>query len=238
MLALVIENAVRRYKGTNEASSHLRPLFNACVMGVDLTFRIAGKIRSSASAHRLSMSIKDSSDGSLILSGERERALEKISSWVQDKAKEFIYICDPYFGPEDLDLVQLVRTKNSQIPIEILTSRKHQSDEGVPTPWEEAYQAHWRLHVSESDPGEVRIVIVGSKDSLAMPIHDRWLLIAGAGLRLGTSLNSLGITKASEVTEIADKDLPAIQGLVDKHLHTVVKTEDGERLLPNSFYLA
>jgi len=238
MLALVIENAVRHYKDTNEASTHLRPLFNACVMGVDLTFRIAGKIRSSASAHRLSMSIKDSTDGSLILGGERERALEKVCSWVRDKAKDFIYICDPYFGPEDLDLVQLVRTKNANIPIEILTSRKHQSDEEVSTPWEETYQAHWRLHVSESDPGEVRIVIVGSKDSGVMPIHDRWLLTAGAGLRLGSSLNSLGITKASEVTEIEDKDLPAIQALVDKHLHSLMKTPNGERLLSTTFYLA
>ena len=71
-----------------------------------------------------------------------------------------------------------------------------------------------------------------------MPIHDRWLLTAKAGLRLGASLNSLGVTRASEVTEIEGKDLPAIQRLVDKHLHAVVKTEDGERLLSTSFYLA
>jgi hypothetical protein len=184
------------------------------------------------------MSTKDPADGSLILGGERERALETVSSWVRNRAKDFIYICDPYFGFEDLDLVRRIRAENADIPIEILTSRKHQSDEEVPTPWEETYQAHWRLHVSESDPGEVRIVIVGSKESGAMPIHDRWLITAGAGLRLGSSLSSIGMTKASEVTAIEEKDLPGIHALVDKHLHSLVKTPDGERLLSTSFYLA
>ena len=165
MLSLVIENAVRHYRNTNEASTYLKPLFKACVVGADLTFRMAAKMRNSAIAHRLRMSENDAQDQSLIRGGERQKALEIIRQWVRDQAKEFINICDPYFGPEDLDLVQLIRAENAEIPVAILTSRKHQKDEQVQLPWEEAYQAHWRLHVSESDPGEVRIVIVGTKES-------------------------------------------------------------------------
>jgi hypothetical protein len=238
MLSLVIENAVRHYKHTDEASRYLKPLFRVCVVTADLAFRMAAKMRNSAIAHRLSMSAKDGRDRSLILGGERQKALERIRHWVRDQAKEFIKICDPYFGPEDLDLIQLIRAEHGEIPIAVLTSRKHQKDVELQSPWEEAYQAHWRLHISEADPGEVRIVIVGSKESGAMPIHDRWLLSAGSGLRLGSSLNSLGVSKASELTEISHKDLSGIQTLMDRHLNGVVKDRDGERLLSSSFYLA
>ena len=238
ILALVIESEVHHYKDTKEASTHLKPLFKACVTSAEMAFRISARMQSVESAHHFSVSAKVAEDGSLVQGGEREKAFQKIRTWVKNEAKEFIHLCDPYFGPEDLDLVNLIRLESQEIPIAILTSKKHQNDEGVPVPWEEAYQAHWRLEITEMDPGEVRIVIMGSKDTGALPIHDRWMVSASSGLRLGSSLNSIGIKKASEVSNIDEKDLPAIQTLVRKFLGGIVKTETGEKLLPNSFYLA
>ena len=134
-------------------------------MGAELTYRIAAKMRHVADTHRLHATANESDDQSLIKSGEREKALEKIRVWVRNHAKGSIRICNPYFGPENLDIVQLIRAENGDIAIAILTSRKHQNNEGVQQPWEEAYQSYWRLHVSESDPGEVRIVILGTKET-------------------------------------------------------------------------
>ncbi len=237
VLAFVIENAVRAHKKDKEAATYLKPLFKATLLGAELTYRIAAKCRNMADAQLLNASAQDR-DQSLIQSGEREKALEKIKNWVKANAKGYVIICDYYFAPENLDIVQLIRAENREIPIAILTSRQHQIKENVQQPWEEAYQAYWRLHISEADPGEVRIVILGTKETGAMPIHDRWCLSEGSGLRLGSSLNSIGAWKASEVTEIAAKDLPGITDLVNRHLGGIVTTSTGERLLPVAFYLA
>jgi hypothetical protein len=238
MVSLVVENAVRRYKNTNEASTYLKPLFKACVVAAHLTFQAASKMRNSVNAHRLSILGNDRHDGSLIRSGERQKALEMIRRWVRNEARDSIRICDPYFGPDDLALVQLIRSENPTIPISVLTSRRHQQDEQVQVPWEDSYQTHWRIHISEADPGDVRIVVLGTRESGVMPIHDRWLVSTASGLRLGSSLNSIGIAKASEVTEIESRDLPDILALVDKHINGVIRGQDGERLLYSSFYLA
>jgi hypothetical protein len=236
VLALVIESIVRANK-TKDDLTHLKPLFKATLIGAQLTYQIAAKMRNLADAHRLNATGNESEDQSLIKSGERKKALEKIRVWVRNHAKGSIRICDHYFGPENLDLVQLIRVENPDIPIAILTSRQHQNNEKVQQPWEEAYQAYWRSHVSESDPGEVRIAILGSKETGEMPIHDRWCLSEDSGLRFGTSANSIGMAKASEISEIAATDLPGISALVDKHLNGRVTTSTGEKLLSMGFYL-
>jgi hypothetical protein len=237
VLALVIENAVRNYKDTDQASTHLRPIFKATLMGADLARRLSSKMRNTSEAHRLNAENEEATDQSLIKGGQRAKALERIRNWVRNGSKGRILICDPYFSPENLDMVQLIRAENREIPIEILTSWKHQKDEGVQMPWDEIYQLQWRMNFSESDPGDVHIVVVGAKQTGALPIHDRWCISESTGLRLGSSLNSIGLVKASEVTEIDQKDFPGIKNLVEKYLTGVAKTDKGERLLSMSFDL-
>lgn len=235
VLAFVIENEVRHYKETPQAAVHLRPLFKACAMGAELAYRISAKMRDASIAYR--STIKEIEGRSLIQAGERDRALEQIRSWVRNKVNQYVKICDPYFGLDDLELVRLIRMENEEVPIEILTSRKHQRDQGVPVPWDEAYQSHWRLNISETDPGEVKMTIVGTKESGAMPIHDRWVLSEGSGLRIGTSFNSLGVSKASEISDIAAEDFPGVRDVIEAYLNGKPKTRNGEKLLYTSFNL-
>jgi len=237
VVALVIENAVRNYKHTDQAGTFLKPLYKATLMSADLARRLSAKMRNAAEAHRLNVAGGQSDEQSLIRGGEREKALQKVRDWVRNRAKEGIKICDPYFAPENLDMLQLIRTEKPEIPVEILTSWKHQKDENVPTPWDEAYTTHWRANYSEADPGEVRIVIVGTKEGGALPIHDRWCVSGNTGIRLGSSLNSIGMTKASEVTDIEENNLPGIKDTVERYLTGTAKTPKGEKLQAMSFYL-
>ena len=56
------------------------------------------------------------------------------------------------------------------------------------------------MSVSTQNPPDTDVIMVDTASGGDLPIHDRWLLTKASGLRLGTSLNSLGISKTSEIS--------------------------------------
>jgi hypothetical protein len=173
----------------------------------------------------------------LVREGERDRAMAIVRKWVADQATGFIKITDPYFGPEDLEMVQLIRSTNPSIPIYILSSRKRQQRADVLPPWDDTYRSHWRLAVSDCDPGDVTVVIVGKRSSGDHPIHDRWWLSETSGLRMGTSANSVGVGKLSEVSAIDPSEVGNRLTEVDRYLSGSVKECGTDRILYSSFKL-
>ncbi|MCD2453593.1 hypothetical protein GO003_024745 [Methylicorpusculum oleiharenae] len=231
-----IENSVRRYSDTDQANTILRPLYEAVHLSSELAFRIASRIRSVTDQ---GIDIARRSDGSsesgLIRPGERNKALDMLKKWVVN-ATGFIKITDPYFGLEELELVKLIRGEKPDIPVFILAARKHQQDLQIQKPWEESYQLHWRFHVSDADPGDVRIFMIGKGISGSHPIHDRWWLSEQSGLRLGTSANSLGM-RLSEMSSVTESEIPHMLAEVDKYISGSVRTIENQRLEHSSFYL-
>lgn len=126
---------------------------------------------------------------------------------------------------------------NINIPVFVLTSRKHQQDIGVQQPWDDTYQSHWRMAISDSGPGVVTILILGKGPPGEHPIHDRWWLSEKSGLPIGTSANALGIGKLSEVSLIPESDLPARLAEVDCHLNRSVREIGVERVKYLTFEL-
>jgi hypothetical protein len=55
----------------------------------------------------------------------------------------------------------------------------------------------------------------GSGDS---PIHDRWILGSTGGLRLGTSFNSMGIGKLSEISTLTTDEFDAIAAELERFI--------------------
>ena len=91
----------------------------------------------------------------------------------------------------------------------IITSRKQQEHDNVEQPWDAFYARYWKRQFSDQALPETEIVIVGTRTG-ELPIHDRWWLSKGSGLRLGTSFNGLGVKQDSELsvltaTEIDDR---------------------------------
>ena len=84
---------------------------------------------------------------------------------------------------------------------------------------EEAYRQYWRQHFSEQDPRDCEVIIIGDNAG-ALPIHDRWWLTRGAGLRIGTSFNQLGVSKDSEISPLntveAGERLQEIVALINR----------------------
>lgn len=235
IFAWVIENAVRRFSGQINAASTLRPNYEAARHVCELTFKIASRKRAVVDSGIFAARNSDWGS-SLVRSGERDLGISLICDWAND-AVGFIKITDSFFGLEELNLVKSIREINQDIPIHIVTSRKHQTDMGVEQPWEDAYSTYWRISVSDSDPGPVTITMIGSDSSGAHPIHDRWCLSSNSGLRLGTSINSIGAMKSSEISRIDESDSRDLLGELESWLRSSKSHDRGERIKRTSFEL-
>lgn len=236
VLSWVVANAVCRYSRTDQANTVIRPLFEASRLSAELAFRIAARIRSVTNSGISAARLEMASNDTLIRPGEREKALDFIRDWATN-ATGFIKITDPYFGVDELEVIKLIRDVNATIPISILTSKAHQTNTISGQQWEDAYCSHWRMKLSDSDAGEVKIVVIGKGSSGAHPIHDRWLLSESGGLRVGTSANSLGMGKLSEVSPLTTGECAAKLTEVDGYLCGNTRCDGQDRLTYQSFWL-
>ncbi len=235
--AWVIENAVRRFSETDQARTTLRNIFDAMLSASEIASQMSkcSSIQIKRVKHQAIKSYKERSV--IIHSGEREKALQHIINWLENECDEYIIICDPFFCLSDLELLQYIRSSDPSCKVQILTSKKQQDQEGVPTPWEESYRSYWRSRISEQRPPETDIVVVGIESSGDSPIHDRWILTKGGGLRIGTSFKSLGIGKESEISSLTEDEAELREKEVIRYLSRSSREYNGERLLYTLFTL-
>ena len=235
ILAWIIENAIRRVGNTEQARTFLVPMFEATLMGAELAGRIAA--RSLVRFKELKKNvIRSSSTTSIVIkAGEREKALQFVREWFSKELKEYLKICDPYFGPDDLEVLQMIRSLNPSCKVLILTSKKQQ--DGLPQPLDETFRTHWRIRISDQDPPDTEIAVVGTETSGELPIHDRWWLTSGSGLRVGTSYNSLGRTKTSEISILSAEEADLHEKEVDQYLNREMREYNKEKLRYNLFVL-
>lgn len=197
-----IENSARR---RGQSSEEMRNLFDSVVLASELTFRLAEKVSSDhLRVQRHAQSFTNLSDGtssnSYILGwGDEGKALDVIKDWLDRENPRHLRICDPFFGPKNLLILQDIASIVPGCQITILTSRKHLLDEKVVEPYDESFREAWN-HLSDDIPPQVEIVIASLGNSKASPVHDRWWVGDKTGLKLGTSLNSIGHGRLSDVT--------------------------------------
>lgn len=231
----ILENAVVRYSTTDQAVSYLRPLFESSIHGVDLCLKLSTNSRDKLTFIKNNIKI-ESKNSILIMTGERTNALSYIKSWFEKELGDYIKICDPYFGPNDLELLQIIRAIKPSCQIQILTSKKHHDNEKIYDNLEQEYESYWRFNISDQDPPETTIVVVGTKTSGVLPIHDRWWLTNGKGLRMGTSFNSLG-HRETEISILDKAEAKEREVEVDKYLNRMEREFKGDRLVYRLFDL-
>src|SRR5205807_8871043 len=90
IFAWAIENANRRFASTDQAKTHLRPIFFATILGVEL----AGKMvmRSSAQVRRaMDNALHLTEIPSIVIrSGNREMALQLLRDWFEHEVEEYL----------------------------------------------------------------------------------------------------------------------------------------------------
>lgn len=240
--AWLIENVVRRYTDTPDAAVLIRPLFEAALKNTQLIFRIA-ECSISRIVHSRSYFIADTSITSAttieIKSGEREQAIAVLRDWFEHGVQDYLKIIDEYFGPQDMEILLLLKSIKPSCKVKVLTSRKHQLQDSVEQPWDEAYRNYWRQHISvDQYPPETEITVCGRKSDQKSPIHDRRWLTNGSGLRIGSSFNSLGISQSTEISYYSAEEAKQLEESADRYLTDHIREDNqGEKIDYLSFFL-
>jgi len=231
IFAWAIENLTQRFARTPQAGTYLRPLFEATLLGLELAGRMA--TRSSDQSERARRhAIGPSARSSLLVKpGGREEAIQFLTNWMANEVRDYLKICDPFFGPDDLEAVRLLCSVNPACKVQILTSRHHQDNERIAQPWGETYRTHWRVRISIQDPPNTEVVIAGTESAGMLPIHDRWWLTRGAGIRIENSFSALGLDRTSGISVLSQQEADLREKEVDQYLDRVKREHNGERIL-------
>ncbi|MFL9483810.1 hypothetical protein ACI6Q2_13615 [Chitinophagaceae bacterium LWZ2-11] len=143
----------------------------------------------------------DSSNGNtfVVNIGARNEALSFIRKHAQNNGSKDICIIDPYFSSKDVYFIKDILTWCPQADITVLTSIL--ADEIT----RDATIAKWK-NISDEELNNLKVIKVWTQKNQT-PFHDRWVIFMdkGKGLRIGTSINSLG-NKISEISYIQSQE--------------------------------
>lgn len=230
LLLWYVENAVARYSETDQASVFLRPMFDACIVGSQMAGQVAGRAMIRLRAVKAQAATQLGSGRSLLATpANRDQAVRIMTEWLEKNLAKSVLIHDPYFGPEDLFWIQLIRSARSDCEITVMTARRHQPDPPSGEDLGDVYSSSWKRLFDQSPP-KTEIAVIGGVTSKESPIHDRWLVSGGGGLRFGTSLNSLGVTKDSEISELTPEDAEQRSAELHQYLTREKAEHKGEKL--------
>jgi hypothetical protein len=235
-LVWYIENAVERFSETDHATAFLRPMFDSSVVGAQLAGQVAGKTLTRLKGVKDRAAEFSLGHARIITPSTRDEAVGIISSWLEKNQGDFIKITDPYFGPSELEWLQTIRSAKSSTRITIMTARHNQPVLNIGEELEERYVAEWKRRFDQKPP-RTEIAIIGGERTGQSPIHDRWIVTNTGGLRLGTSLKSLGIGKDSEISELSPEEAEDRLTQIDQYLNGEIMEFKGERLRLTTFRL-
>jgi len=205
-----IENAARKYISIEDSKTQVLPLCEILLTSTELALSVVSRKNDFAITHFEKV---PSSPGILIKPQDRKEAFLYIQDWLDHNCVEYIKICDPYFTKDDIDILQAILAANPDCRVHILASASYLSAELSSS--NESFERAWHK-ISEQTPPSTYIYAVGKHDGKEL-IHDRWILSKESGLRMGTSLNSIG-AKYSEISVMNDSERLTCEAEVDRFL--------------------
>jgi len=193
-----LNNCNRTYKTPNTqgpiADIHRRN-FEVVVQATNMIEILSRKRKFSEKIQKKFFIDEDFVSNEALKHGSREEALNFIKSWLHDEGKEFIIVADAYLKKEDIEILKLIKEECKGIEIDFLGS-ENGNKENI----EAEYKAYWKKISDEVPPfSNVTFCWIPEHNNMA-PFHDRWIITKNSGLRLGTSISSLGINRDSEIS--------------------------------------
>jgi hypothetical protein len=231
----IVENIVRSPQRDDSMRTSVSGLFQAAIKSADLTFRL---VASNATVRRAAAERfeRDVSSSITVGPGERDRVFEFIRNWWSERQADEVIIQDPYFGPEDLEVVELLAWVSPGSRFTVITSRAHQLALGVEQPYRNAYAQHWK-RLTDRDPPAVDITVVGVEPTGESPIHDRWIIAGERGLVLGTSTNSIGRTRLSQIRTLEPSEVAEIDARLQPIVLRSLRARGASRISYDVFTL-
>jgi len=228
--AWAIQNAIKRLSLTDQSSVILRPIFEATILVAEFARRLAIRTSSINKKTISFFSNQVNAESILINAGQRDFAISYIINWFEKNLKDYLIICDPYFGIEELEILKYVRSICSNCEVYILTSIKHLKEKKIEEPWHETYKNYWRMKISDQDPPNTKIYAIGTKSQGLPPFHDRWWLTNGVGLRMGSSFNQIGVSKSSEISILSENETQLLHCELEQYISMTKNENNGERI--------
>lgn len=191
-----LQNCLKTYKNAkdgNVATLH-RDNFRQAVKATNLIQILSQRKKSHEKTYRKFFIDEEFVSNQAVHPKSREAAFNFIKTWLEEQSEEFILIADPYFEKEDLEILKIIKEVNDTLEIDILGSV-----DGKKGASESDYKSYWRS-ISDQNPPFTNLTFCWTEDSSDTPFHDRWVITKNSGLRIGTSINSLGIKKESEIS--------------------------------------
>ena len=230
VLSWHLANLERKYVTQQDIRSHLIPVCEALLLSAELTFSILRKVSGTEAEVRE----EGAETGGLVRRQQRAEAIAFIERWIQEHSTGPIIYCDAYFSSKDIPLLRLCLANAPGSQVRILGSKVQLSE--ARELGAEVFEKAWREQ-SDQDPPDTEIIALAYADSPSKHvIHDRWLLSGDAGLRLGTSFNSLGLERLSEISVMEPVRVSTLREQVDKYLNRQ-RVVDGMRIQYTSFTL-
>ena len=217
----VVENIHRRSQ-RESAQSQLNVFLGAA----ELTYELA-KWVARVKGEGVPEAIKDSYPGlsAKVVSfraGEVDRAKQWVQNWLMDNVKDYLKICDPYFGRDELEYLTyvppdcrvLIVTTDSTIPVTDGPSRA-----------KEELEYYWKHNLTSRALPQVQLLIIPKK--LEDRFHDRAIITTNGGLDVGPSLNGLG-KSFQKITLLSEEDARELEvAYVDRMLNNATWFMEG-----------
>jgi hypothetical protein len=195
--AWLIQNNLLKYKFTPQVKDYIYPFFEATLASCNLILSIAQKATIQTKIAKKNSESKENKS-IVIVDMDTDEAQILLKKWLRKNIQDVFYISDPYFDVNDLWILQEVNCINPDCKVFILTSRtkRKKALSG------EELLSYWYENLADQPPPPTDIVIAEMGSSRISPIHDRWMVTKKAGVRIGTSMNSLGRNRISELCEM------------------------------------
>lgn len=236
--AWIIESLRVKYSKTAQAVEFIRPIFEASCDNVLLLESMVGVAFGDSGFIPQNIGSSDlDANNRIIGKGEKKVAIDLISSWLHEASPDEIIFSDPYFCPRSFELLRIISDVCGDVSVSVLTSLKHQADRRLLDDIENKYRASWVREYGEISPPSTDIAVAGLEGGGGSPVHDRWLVSNKGGIRLGTSFNSIGGMKDSEISFLTQDEASEIKLLLESYLHRRVRVKDGKKVNISFFEL-
>lgn len=136
--------------------------------------------------------------------GEEERARRWLEQWLSSNVTEYIKICDPYFGFEEISYLKYIPLECKVLIIS--TDKRLDTSFGIDS-IKASIKNIWQKISSQLLPN-IYIIIIPSR--FEGSFHDRAIITKNGGLDIGQSLNGIG-SKKGKITILTKDEAESIE---------------------------